>query len=157
MQSAHAVIEATKAFELECLSDHPSVIVLAAKNEHSLHRVRKYLVDQNVRHVHFYEPDMDNELTALSTEPIYGDRRGIFKKYQLLDTTPNAQHIRYARKHTDGSYYRWMGECGRSEHKTWNIEDANLFDSKEDALAWNHDSEAVPVKVCYHIKKGGAL
>lgn len=156
VQSCHAVIEATKAFNIERLSDHPSVIILSAKNENRLHRVRKYLIEQGVQHVHFYEPDMDDELTALATEPIFGDRREAFRKYQLLDTNPDAQHIKYARKHADGSYYRWMGECGSSEHKTWNIEDANLFDSKDDALAWNHDVNIIPVKVCYHIGNGGA-
>jgi len=99
---------------------------------------------------------MDNELTALATEPIFGEKRAVFRKYQLLNTAPDAHHTKYARKHTDGSFYRWMGECGRSEHKTWHIEDANLFDSKDDALAWNHDATAIPVKVCYHIGNGGA-
>jgi len=148
------VIEATKAFDVERLSDHPSVIILSANNENRLHRVRKYLIEQGIRHVHFYEPDMDDELTALATEPIFGSRREALSKYQLLNTTPHAQHTKYARKHSDGSFYRWMGECGRSEHKTWNIADANLFDSKDEALAWNHDAEAVAVKVCYHL--GGA-
>lgn len=152
------MIEATKAFEIERLSDHPSVIILSAKNENRLHRVRKYLIEQGIRHVHFYEPDMDDELTALATEPIFGSRREAFSKYQLLNTKPDAQHTKYARKHSDGSFYRWMGECGHSEQKTWNIEDANLFDSKDEALAWNHDAEAVAVavavKVCYYL--GGA-
>ena len=84
MQSAHAILEATKAFNFEQLQDHPSVIVLAAKNESRLHRVRTYLIENNVQHVHFYEPDMDNQLTALATEAIFSDRRSLFRKYQLV-------------------------------------------------------------------------
>jgi hypothetical protein len=80
------VIEATKAFDLERLSDHPSVIILSAKNENRLHRVRKHLIDNGIQHVHFYEPDLGDELTALATEPIFSDRRDIFRKYQLLRT-----------------------------------------------------------------------
>lgn len=84
VQSCHACIEASKAFDLESLSDHPSVIILSAKNENKLHRVRRYLIDQGIRHVHFYEPDFENELTSIATEPIVGIRRGAFRKYQLL-------------------------------------------------------------------------
>jgi hypothetical protein len=84
VQSVHAAIEAGKAFDLESLPDHPYVVILSAKNEQRLHRVRRYLVDQGVRHAHFCESDLGNELTALATEPIRGDRRNLFRKYQLL-------------------------------------------------------------------------
>lgn len=84
VQACHACIEATKAFNLDRLSDHPSVILLSSKNENKLHRVQKYLIEQNIRHVHFYEPDFGNELTAIATEPILGERRSVFSKYQLL-------------------------------------------------------------------------
>ena len=84
VQSCHACIEAAKAFSVDRLETHPSVIILSAKNEQRLHRVRKYLVDQGVRHVHFYEPDIGHELTAIATEPIRGAKREAFKKYQLL-------------------------------------------------------------------------
>jgi hypothetical protein len=84
VQSCHAVIEATKAFDLERLSDHPSVIILSAKDEARLHRVRNYLIEQGIQHVHFYEPDLDYELTALATQPVFGERRRLFRKYQLL-------------------------------------------------------------------------
>ena len=156
VQSCHAVIEATKAFDIERLSDHPSVIILSAKNENRLHRVRKYLIEQNIQHVHFYEPDLDDELTALATEPIFGNRREALRKYQLLDTTPDAQHTRYALKYPDG-YYRWAGECGNSPHRTNNIKYASLYDCAEEAKGWHKSAEVVPVKVCYHVGNGGAV
>lgn len=84
VQSCHACIEAAKAFDFEQLPDHPSVIILHIKDENRLHRVRKYLVDNGVRHAHFYEPDRGDELTALATEPIFEDKRHLFRKYQLL-------------------------------------------------------------------------
>ena len=86
MQSCHSILECAKAFDIERLSDHPSVIILSAKDERRLHRVRKYLIEQGIQHVHFYEPDMDHALTALATEPIFGERRSLFGKYQLLRT-----------------------------------------------------------------------
>jgi len=90
VQSAHASIECAKSFKLDRLSDHPSVIILSAKNEAKLHRVRKYLIEQGIRHVHFYEPDIENELTAIATEPIEKSSiRLALKKYQLLKSKEN--------------------------------------------------------------------
>lgn len=95
VQSCHACIEATSAFSLEKLQDHPSVIILAAKNEQKLHQIRRYLVENDVQHVHFYdnasvlglandETDFSDQLTALATQPIAGDKRRLFRKFQLL-------------------------------------------------------------------------
>jgi hypothetical protein len=84
VQSCHAVIEASNAFNFSSLPVHPSVIVLGIKNEQKLHRVRRYLIDQDIKHAHFYEPDIGHELTALATEPLYDDRRSLLRKYQLL-------------------------------------------------------------------------
>lgn len=156
VQSCHACIEATKAFKLDRLSDHPSVIILSAKNETKLHRVRKYLIEQGVRHVHFYEPDIEDELTALATEPIFGDRREIFRKYQLLNNEPDAHHTRYALKYPDG-YYHWRGDCA-SSHRTHLIQHADLYSCESEAKGWHKDAtKVVPVKVCYHVGKGGAV
>lgn len=33
----------------------------------------------------FYEPDRGNEITAIGTEPISGERRQIFKRYRCLN------------------------------------------------------------------------
>lgn len=123
VQSCHACIEATKAFAINELDDHPSVIILGAKNEQKLQQVRKYLIDHGIQHVHFYESDLDHELMALATEPIHGDRRQLFRKFQLIKAKSqhapaDAEQIQYALKYPDG-YYRWMGDCGRSAHRTW--------------------------------------
>ena len=86
VQSSHACIEAANIFKLGELPDHPHLVVLAAKNEQKLHRVRQYLIANNIRHAHFYESDIGNELTALATEPLHADSplRQLFKKYQLF-------------------------------------------------------------------------
>lgn len=60
------------------------------KSEHKLHQVRKYLIENGVRHVHFYESDLDDELTALACEPVYGERRKLFRKFQLLKANGGA-------------------------------------------------------------------
>lgn len=66
------------------LPEHPSVILLGVRDEDELHRVRKHLIDRNVRHVHFYEPDRDDELTSIACEPVFDDGRKAFKKFRLL-------------------------------------------------------------------------
>lgn len=86
VQSSHAAIEATSLFDLGNLPDHPHIVLLAAKNETKLHRVTKYLVENKVKFVHFYESDLDHQLTAIASEPIneFDERRSLFRKYQLL-------------------------------------------------------------------------
>lgn len=159
VQSCHAVIEATKAFNVESLPDHPSVIILSAKNESRLRRVRKYLIKEGIQHVHFCEPDLDNELTSLATEPIFGDRREVLSKYQLLNNTPDSKRTRYAAKYPDGYYY-WAGECVHPPyptHRTYCIQQASLFSCPDEAKSYHRDAKIVPVEVCYHVEKGGAL
>lgn len=84
VQSCHACIESAKAFHLEELDDHPSVIILDIKTEAKLNNVKNYLSSVGVKFVSFHEPDRDNELTSIATEPIFEDRRRLFKKFQLL-------------------------------------------------------------------------
>ncbi len=164
VQASHACIEATKAFPLD---GHPSVIILAAKNEHRLRRAQKYLQENGIKHVHFCEPDAKSvgkdeisgpEMTAIATEPIEPERRHLFQKYQLLDhKQPDAEHVKYALKFPNGSYYCWRGECSRSEDRTWQLDDANLWSSAEDANYYGNDKEgkAVPVHVAFS-ERGGA-
>jgi hypothetical protein len=60
------------------------VIICGVKNEQKLHQVRQYLIEKGVCHAHFYESDLDDELTALATEPVHGEKRALFRKFQLL-------------------------------------------------------------------------
>ena len=84
VQSCHAVIECANAFALKDLAEHPSVIILGIKNETKLHQIRSYLIENEVQHVHFYEPDIGHELTAIATQPIFGEQRKLFRKFQLV-------------------------------------------------------------------------
>jgi len=84
VQSCHAAIECSSVFSLKDLPRHPAVIILGIKNECKLRRVCNYLVENNIQYVGFQEPDRDDELTAVATQPITGSDRDIFKKYQLL-------------------------------------------------------------------------
>jgi len=48
-----------------------------------LTKVASSLKLKNIRFKEFREPDIGNQLTAIATEPVYGEQREFFKKYQL--------------------------------------------------------------------------
>lgn len=80
VQSAHAAIEASRAF-IKHGEEHPSVIILVVKSEHKL----KVIADKlDVKYRAFFEPDIGNQLTAIATAPISGEQRQFFRKFQLL-------------------------------------------------------------------------
>ena len=43
------------------------------------------LEDQGIRFACFHEPDRNNELTAIATEPITGETRRYFRRYNLVE------------------------------------------------------------------------
>lgn len=82
VQACHAIIEATKQFPPP--EQHPNVIVLGIKDEKRLASIRDELNRHGIGHIPFHEPDMDNSLTSIATEPVDGLRRNYFRKYRLL-------------------------------------------------------------------------
>ena len=86
VQTAHASIEAAKAFRFECLPAHPYLVLLSAKNLQKLENVRTHLEKLGIRYSCFYEEDRNGELTAIATEPIPEEStlRMSLRKYQLL-------------------------------------------------------------------------
>lgn len=83
VQASHACIEATKAF-LNPDLEHPHLIVFGIKDENHLHKAALYLDSHNIRYKIFNEPDRQDEATALTTEPIFGDQRALFRRFQCL-------------------------------------------------------------------------
>jgi len=81
VQSCHAAIESAKKYHTE---HHPSVIICTVKNENDLINQQRYLTNNGIQFMEFREPDRNNELTAICSEPIYGDDRKIFSKFQLF-------------------------------------------------------------------------
>jgi hypothetical protein len=47
------------------------------------------LQKNNINFKLFYESDRDNELTSIATEPISGEKRSIFKKFNCLKGEKN--------------------------------------------------------------------
>ena len=83
VQACHASLEAARTF-LPVSSEHPFVIVCGVRDEPRLFRCLDRLEAAGVRYRAFHEPDLEGQLTALATEPIYGSKRKVFQDYQLL-------------------------------------------------------------------------
>lgn len=86
MQASHACIESAKAF-LDNELEHPHLVVLGLKDEQQLHKSAQKLDQAGVRYRIFIEPDRNGEATALATEPIFGERRRLFRNYRCLGNT----------------------------------------------------------------------
>jgi hypothetical protein len=83
VQACHAAIEAARAF-LSPPEQHPSVIVCGVRDERRLYRCLDRLRAAGIRCRPFHEPDLGNELTAVATEPLCGDRRELVSGFPLL-------------------------------------------------------------------------
>lgn len=83
VQLGHAILESSRSF-LKPNDTHPSLIYCIVKSEQKLFKVSRELFDNGVRFKTFREPDLNNELTAIATEPLPYSKKHILKRYQLL-------------------------------------------------------------------------
>ncbi len=84
VQSGHAIWEASQAFS-QLQTEHPHFCLCAVKDEKRLRHDLDKLVKAGIRITAWYEPDFENNpLTAFATEPISGERRHLFRNFQLL-------------------------------------------------------------------------
>lgn len=71
-QAAHAAVEFSLTFPLLTADWHASsgvLVLLAARDELDLGRIRVDVADAGLRNVPFHEPDLDGALTAIAVEP----------------------------------------------------------------------------------------
>jgi hypothetical protein len=83
VQSAHASIEAAHSL-IPPNIEHPHLVVCGVKNENQLKAASERLDQAGIKYKQFIEPDIGDQWTALATEPISGDMRTHFKKYNCL-------------------------------------------------------------------------
>jgi hypothetical protein len=81
VQAAHAAMEAGKSFSPD---PHPNFCLCTVENEAELRFHLDRLVKEGIRICAWYEPDRNNELTAIASEPISGERRRLFREFKLL-------------------------------------------------------------------------
>jgi hypothetical protein len=90
VQASHACIEAARSGLIPKDAQHPHLVVLGIDNEDKLSKIFEKLDLLGIQYKYFIEPDRDNELTSIVTEPICGDLRKHFRKFQLLK---GGQHV----------------------------------------------------------------
>jgi hypothetical protein len=72
-------------------AEHPSVIVLGARDEAALSKILRRLQRLGIPHESFREPDIGDQLTAIATAPMVGSQRDAFRHYQLLQESQMAE------------------------------------------------------------------
>jgi hypothetical protein len=81
VQAGHSLLEISKKYSLK---SHPSLVYLVVKSEQKLKMIAQELIDNDVNFSLFREPDRNNEITSIATEPIKEDKRHLFKRFMLL-------------------------------------------------------------------------
>jgi len=64
-------------------------VLCAVKNECELFKASKKISSKSINFASFREPDLDNQLTAIATEPVRGETRKVFKDFQLIKENLN--------------------------------------------------------------------
>lgn len=83
VQAAHAAINAGVHF-LNTESIHPHLVLCGIESEAHLQLALERARAVGIQCQPFYEADLGDQLTAFSTEPLVGDARRHFKRYNLL-------------------------------------------------------------------------
>ena len=83
VQAVHAGIAAARDFIPQSLV-HPSLVLCTVPDEESLLDLRNRCIAAGIRTSTFLEADMDDQPTALCTEPVNGKARKLFRELKLF-------------------------------------------------------------------------
>lgn len=83
VQVSHALAEAARSLIPDDL-DHPHFVLCVVGSEAELQKVLSDTRAKGIVCKEWHEADLNDELTAFSTEPVFADQRRFFKKYKLL-------------------------------------------------------------------------
>ena len=84
VQAAHALLEASRGGIVPHDKPHPHLVICGVRGTPRLLDAGERLRSAGIRFRVFAEPDLGNAPTALATEPVDGDKRAYFRKFQLL-------------------------------------------------------------------------
>ena len=83
VQACHAAIGGGQ-FLISKDIPHPHIVLCRATSEADLLKIAKRLESEDVLHYLFSEPDIGNQYTSLITQPIFGEQRRLFRRYQCF-------------------------------------------------------------------------
>jgi hypothetical protein len=84
VQACHAAICVARNRLIQDDEDHPSLVVLTVPDSASLIEMSCRLSKLGITHRTFLEADLDDQPTALATEPLAGKQRRVFADLPLL-------------------------------------------------------------------------
>lgn len=91
VQACHASLQAGKEFGWPDDRPHPHLALLTVKTESELVELSRTVEGHNLDLSKFYEPDLNNSLTAIAISGISGQLRSIFKHLPTLKFTTEDQ------------------------------------------------------------------
>ena len=80
VQASHAALEAGFRFTQPEKTSH--IVLIGIDGQEELEKISSYLIDENILHEMFFEPDYDG-YTSIATQPIFGEQRKPLKKFPL--------------------------------------------------------------------------
>lgn len=83
VQACHAALEIGRN-SISAHVEHPHLVLLGVENEKELRSVIQKLVQHEIEHRAFIEPDLGHQLTAIATVPLSGRQRKFFQQFPLL-------------------------------------------------------------------------
>jgi hypothetical protein len=84
IQFGHAACVMGKNLPEHICPHNLNFVGIGVPNEPSLIKALFHIYDNDIGHHKFYEPDINNELTAIASSPIEGEKRIVFKNYKTL-------------------------------------------------------------------------
>lgn len=91
VQASHAAIMAGQQL-ISSAIEHPHLVVCGMKSEMELIKLQGRLKEANIRFCAFEEPDRDNETTAVITEPVFGEQRRMFRRFNCFGSQERENH-----------------------------------------------------------------
>lgn len=82
VQTGHACLEAGYAFPTKTKCN---LVLLELEDLDHLQNTVELLQKKNIQFITFTEPDDNMGLTAICTEPIFGNRRKVLQKFKLWE------------------------------------------------------------------------
>ena len=83
IQAAHATYEMGLRLKDKTLEKVAHFVLFEVKDEAHLEKIKNYLDANSVGMYTFYEPDYDMGYTAIACEPVYDERRKLFRKLKM--------------------------------------------------------------------------
>lgn len=92
VQACHAAIEVARK-HISPDEEHPHLVLCGVGSEIQLSNAYSKLKAHGVVVEPFYEADLDGQLTAIASEPIFGEQRRLFRRYNLLEKAPAFEEV----------------------------------------------------------------